>query len=106
MYLKAKYPYIQDLKLEYNTDKTTPHIYLALIRIKKAYRNNGYGSIVLNELIRYATDNNIEVWLYATNIYGSELQRLFAFYLKHGFIMTNKKEGRLKYKPQNVLQSV
>jgi len=106
-YLKRKYlGKIQDLKLEYNTDHKLPHIYLSLIRIKKLYRSQGIGSLVLKDLLRYADDNNIEVWLYATNIYGSDLERLYQFYLKHGFIMTNKKDGRFKYKCKKILQSV
>jgi len=106
MYLKnKKYSgIIQDLKLEYNTDQKTPHIYLAMIRIRKLYRSQGYGSLVLKDLLRYADDNNIEVWLYATNIYGSDLERLYAFYMKHGFIMTNKKDGRFLYKCKKVLE--
>jgi GNAT superfamily N-acetyltransferase len=106
-YLKRKYPdKIQDLKLEYNTDYKKPHIYLSLIRIKRLYRRQGIGSKVLRELRRLADHHQIEIWLFATNIYGSDLDRLYSFYLKQGFTMTNKKDGRFKYKPKKVLQSM
>jgi len=106
-YLKRKYlGKIQDLKLEYNTDYNQPHIYLSLIRIKKAYRSQGIGSKVMHDLQRFADYHQIEIWLYATNIYGSDLERLYQFYLKHGYIMTNKKDGRFKYKLKKVLQFV
>jgi GNAT superfamily N-acetyltransferase len=108
MYLKTKkyLGKIQNLKLEYNTDKKTPHIYLSLIQIKKMYRCQGYGSLVMQDIIDFADDQQIEIRLYATNIYGSDLQRLYAFYLKFGFIMTNKRNGRFKYKCKKVLQEV
>lgn len=99
--LKLKYP-IQDLKLQYEEDKR-PHIYLSLIRIRRMYRCQGIGSMVMSEVLKFADENQIEVWLYATNIYGSDLQRLYNFYLKQGFQMTNKKDGRFKYKPKKVL---
>ena len=109
LYLKRKYlGKIQDLKLEYNTDNKTPHIYLSLIRIKKPFRSQGIGSEVMTDLKRFADYHQIEIWLYATNIYGSDLERLYQFYLKHGFTMTNKKDGRFKYilKSQQHLLSV
>jgi hypothetical protein len=38
--------------------------------------------------------------LYATNIYGSELRRLYAFYRKHGFVLiNNNKDGNFVYRP-------
>lgn len=106
-YLKRKYlNKIQDLKLEYNTDYRKPHIYLSLIRIKRLYRRQGVGSMVMSDLLRFADYHQIEIWLYATNIYGSDLERLYSFYLKQGFQMTNKKDGRFKYKPKKVLLSM
>lgn len=106
-YLKRKYlGKIQDLKLEYNTDYKRPHIYLSLIRIKRLYRRQGIGSKVMRDLRRFADHYQIEIWLYATNIYGTDLEHLYTFYLKQGFQMTNKKDGRFKYKYKKVLQSV
>jgi GNAT superfamily N-acetyltransferase len=106
MYLKTKkyLGIIQKLKLEYNTDKKTPHIYLALIQIKKAYQHQGYGSLIMQDIIDFANVHEIEVWLYATNIYGSDLERLCDFYLKFGFVLYNKKDKRFKYKPKKILQ--
>jgi len=107
-YLKKRkyFGIIQNLKLEYNTDKKTPHIYLSLIQIKKIYRCQGYGSRVMQDIIEFAENNQIEIWLYATNIFGSDLERLYAFYLKLGFILYNKKDGKFKYVPQKNLQEV
>lgn len=106
MYLKnKKYPgIVQDLKLEYNDDRNPPHIYLALIRIKKKYRGMGYGSKILKRIIKFAEKHEIDIRLYATNIYGSDLDRLYQFYMNHGFVLTNKKDGRFLYKYTNILQ--
>lgn len=106
LYLKKKkyFGIVQNLKLEYNTDKKTPHIYLSLIQIKKMYRCQGYGSKVLKDIIDFANVHQIWIWLYATNLYGSDLQRLCEFYLKFGFVLYNKKDKRFKYKPKKILQ--
>lgn len=108
IYLKKKkyFGIIQNLKLEYNTDKKTPHIYLSLIQIKKAYQRQGYGSRVMQDIINFANVHKIEVWLYATNIYGSDLEGLYRFYMKHGFVLYNKKDGKFKYTPENILKSL
>jgi GNAT superfamily N-acetyltransferase len=108
LYLKKKkyLGIIQNLKLEYNTDKKTPHIYLSLIQIKKIYRCQGYGSLVMQDIIDFANIHQLEIWLYATNIYGSDLERLYQFYMKLGFVLYNKKDGRFKYIPENILKPV
>lgn len=109
MYLKkGKYlGKILDLKLDYNTDHGEPHIYLGLIKIKKAYRCQGYGSLVLRDIINFANVHQINIQLYATNVYGSDLERLYAFYIKHGFILMNEKEGYFLYNNvQNTLKSM
>lgn len=90
---------IQDLKLEYNNDEC-PYIYLVLIKIKKSQRGKGYGSAVLSDILNFADENQIEIRLYATNIYGADLRRLYGFYRKHGLVLIkNNNDGKFVYRP-------
>ena len=99
---KVKYKNVlQDLKLEYNTDEEQPFIYLSLIKIKKSCQCQGYGSAVMSDIINLADKKQLEIHLYATNIYGSELRRLYGFYRKHGFtLINNNKDGKFVYRPK------
>jgi GNAT superfamily N-acetyltransferase len=98
---KVKYKNVlQSLTLEYNTDQAIPYIYLGLIKIKPSQQNKGYGSSVLSDIIKLADREQLEVRLYATNIYGAELKRLYGFYRKHGFVLIhNNKDGNFIYRP-------
>jgi GNAT superfamily N-acetyltransferase len=93
---------IQDLKLEYCYDNgEPPYIYLALVQIKKSQRNLGYGSAVLSDIINFADEHQIEIRLYATNIYGADLRRLYGFYRKHGLVLIkNNNDGKFVYRPK------
>jgi GNAT superfamily N-acetyltransferase len=98
---KVKYKNVlQSLTLEYNTDQAIPYIYLGLIKIKKSQQCQGYGSAVMSDVLKLADQEQLEIRLYATNIYGSELRRLYAFYRKHGFVLiNNNKDGNFVYRP-------
>lgn len=86
---------VQDVKLEHCTDiddnnlnKGDHHIILRIIRIRKSQRNKGYGSIVLKDIISLANSYNVRIVLYASEKYGSELNGLYKFYEKHGFVQS------------------
>jgi ribosomal protein S18 acetylase RimI-like enzyme len=93
---------IKDLKIEYCCDdKLGKYIYLTLITIKKSQRCKGYGSYVISEIIKIADEFKTDVVLFATNIYGSELNRLVEFYRKHGFSSIKNDFGEyMKYSPK------
>jgi len=99
---KVKYPSIlQDLKLEYNTDEECPFIYLGLIKIRKSQRHKGYGSLIMSDIIKLADDCQIEIRLYAADIYGTDLPALYRFYRKHGFVLIkNNNDGKFVYRPK------
>ncbi len=91
---------IQDLKLEYCTDDGN-YIYLVLIKIKKSQRKKGYGSAVLSDIVQLADKYNVHIKLYATNIYGTELNVLYELYKKHGFfLIKNENDGYMVYLPK------
>jgi len=99
-----KYKYkniIQDLQLDYCTDEHGDYIQLTNIRIKKSQMNNGYGSAIMSILIKVADEHNVRIKLWVTNIFRSDLKRLFAFYHKHGFVLdTTQQEGNMTYYPE------
>jgi len=98
---------IQDLKLEYCEDNQGDYIYLVLINIKKSQRRLGYGSIVLNEVIKIADLHNVRIRLWATDAYGSELKRLYGFYRRHGFItVKNTINGHMQYNPNKLVKII
>lgn len=104
---KDKYKNIvQELKLEHCTDEHGDYIYLVCIKIKKSQKEKGYGTAALSEVIDLADRYNVRVVLYATNIFGAELKRLYGFYLKQGFVLikTNN-DGKMIYFPRVVTKS-
>lgn len=91
---------VQELKLEYCTDADGRYIYLVLINIKKSKRNAGYGSLIMSDLTQFANNHNVRIKLWATNIYGSDLNRLYGFYEKHGFVLIKtENDGNMIYYP-------
>jgi len=86
--LKKKYKNIlQDFNLECTNDEHGMYITLILIKIKKSQIGKGYGSAVMYELSAFADLHNVRIRLYLTNLYGTDLKALYAFYGKHGFVL-------------------
>jgi GNAT superfamily N-acetyltransferase len=100
---------IQNIKLEHCTDKDEnnpndgdEHIILRLIQIRKSQRNKGYGSIVLKDIVKLAKINNVRIILYASEKYGSQIDRLYKFYQKHNFVLIeNDADKKMIYYPTN-----
>ena len=94
---------LEDLKLVYNDDDDEcPYIYLEIIKIKKKYRSQGYGSAVLQQIVQFADEHNVQIELYATNIFGIDLKVLYKFYRKNGFVLVkNNKDGKFIYRPKH-----
>lgn len=108
-YLKKKYKnIIQDYNLFAEIDDDGMYIKLNLIKIKKSQRGKGYGSLVMYELCALADLYHVRVKLYCTNLYGSDLKALYAFYGKHGFVLIkNENIGEMLYYPvKNILLNV
>jgi GNAT superfamily N-acetyltransferase len=87
------------LKLEYCTDENgTVYIHLNIIKIKKPFQCKGYGSLIMSDIIRFANDHNVKIELYASVIFGSELQRLYRFYERLGFVkIANDTDHKMVY---------
>jgi N-acetylglutamate synthase-like GNAT family acetyltransferase len=88
--IKTKYKsIIKELKLEHCTDDS---ISLNVLRIKDSQQNKGYGNAVMSDIVQLADEHNVRIKLFATNLWGAELKRLYGFYEKHGFVLI-KTEG-------------
>jgi len=86
-YLKKKYTNkILELRLDHCTDEYGEYIYLKCIIIKLSQQSKGYGSAIMYDLVKLADDCNVRIVLVVTNMFGSDLTRLYGFYRKHGFI--------------------
>ena len=108
-YLRNKYKnIIKQIELDECTDEEGRwYIYLVNITIKKSQRNKGYGSAVMSEITALADKYNVRIRLYATNIFGAELKRLYGFYRKHGFILIKKcNDGEMMYYPRKTKKKV
>ena len=89
---------IQKLEVQYVTNEpmSEPYIYLVEIKIKPMYRNQGYGRKVMKRLAGFADKHNETIILFATNIFGSDLTRLYKFYRGFGFRLQKKdNDGRM-----------
>lgn len=94
---------IQNLNIECKEDERGLYVDLILIKIKKSQRSKGYGSAVLYEIIKLANTYNVRVKLWVTNVFGSDLKRLFEFYEKHGFIIQIESlPGNMIYYPKKI----
>ena len=91
--IKTKYKNkIQELKLEHCTDADGNYINLNVIRVKTSQQNKGYGNSIMNDIVLLADSHNVRIRLFATNLFGAELKRLYAFYKKHGFVLIKSEE--------------
>ena len=106
--IKNKYKNVlKELTLEHCTDDTGELIQINCIQIKKSQRSKGYGSAVMSEIVQLADNHNVRIRLYATDIFGAELKRLYGFYEKHGFVLIkNDNDGHMIYYPKKTKKKV
>jgi ribosomal protein S18 acetylase RimI-like enzyme len=77
---------LHEVKLEHNTDDDgTIYVHLNVIKIKKPERNLGWGTKIMSDIVKFADEQNVRIELYASNIFGSNTERLFEFYERQGF---------------------
>jgi hypothetical protein len=76
----------------------TIYIYLISIKIKESQKLKGWGSVIISNIIQLADEYNVRIKLWITNIYGSDLKRLYSFYRKFGFVLIkNINDGYMIY---------
>ncbi len=82
-------------------------INLSLIRIKKKLKISGLGTQILNKFCETADKYGIELNLFATDIYGSDLERLMNFYKKFGFeYVVNDEDNKMIRQSKNINESL
>lgn len=96
--IKTKYKnIIKELNLEYLIDEEDiGYMYLVTIRIKRSQQNKGYGNAVMSDIIQLADNYNVRLHLFATNLFGSDLKRLYTFYKKLGFVLIKNDDKNIK----------
>jgi len=82
--IRAKYKDILDRIFIFNHDGW---IELSIIRINPTFKNKGYGTRIMQDIIEYADDNNIIITLTPSTDFGSNENRLTQFYKRFGFVM-------------------
>lgn len=95
---KIKYNNVlHEVKLEHNTDDDgTVYVHLNVIKIKKPQRNLGWGTIIMKDIVQFADEQNVRLELYASNIFGSDTERLYGFYQRQGFSrIIDDKDGKM-----------
>jgi hypothetical protein len=56
----------------------------------------------MSDILRFADEYNVRLELYASNAFGSSMERLYRFYGEQGFIwVTGDKDGKMIRKAQN-----
>jgi GNAT superfamily N-acetyltransferase len=96
---------IEELQFEYVDDEpdSEPYLYLILIKIKKKYRNQGYGAIIMEEIVQFADEHNETIILFASTLFGSELKRLYKFYRQFGFVLKrNEDDNKMVREPNKI----
>ena len=94
---------IEDLKLEHCTDEEGEYIYLICIKIKKSQRQQGYGSLIISDIVQLADNHNVRIKLWMTNVFGISVKVLYEYYKKHGFVLIKKEnDGHMVYFPQKL----
>lgn len=83
-----KYPQIDFIWISGNSGK----IFISQINIKKEFRNMGFGSKIMKELIQYADKTKSSLYLTPDDSFGSSYSRLVKFYKSFGFVMNKGKQ--------------
>lgn len=98
--VKTKYKNkIQKLKIDYIDDT----MYIKSFLIKKNVRNKGFGSAVINFLIKIADAYNVRIKFDTF----TNLKRLQTFYIKNGFaLIKNNGNCHLMYYPKNIKEKL
>lgn len=102
---KVKYPgVLHEIKLEHCTDADgCIYIHLNTIKIKTPERNQGWGTLVMSDILKFADTQNVRVELYASVIFGSDIQRLLEFYERLGFTkITDDKDNKMYRLPRKL----
>ena len=86
--LKEKYP---DIKFELYSREKDMSVLLTGFIVPFKLRNTGIGSKFMEDLIKIADENGYKIKLSPSNLYGGNVNRLFDFYGRFGFVRNKGK---------------
>lgn len=78
-----------DIKVEMVMDKYDGYVEIEQIIVPEEKRNSGFGTMIMSMITNYADKNNMKIFLIASDILGSNFDRLVDFYRRFGFKITN-----------------
>ena len=87
---------LQEIHLEFVDNGKGQYISFNVLNINKHYRNIGFGSKILNEVCKFANEQNVRIELMPTNLFGANVKRLIKFCNHHGFLLIG---DRMIYMP-------
>ncbi len=92
--LEDKWNYISDrlyregVSIKINLAKKDNKLSIILMDIKSSI--SGMGTKGMLELLKFADENKLNIWLLTSSNYGSDMDRLVEFYERFGFTKVNK----------------
>jgi predicted GNAT family acetyltransferase len=81
--LKEKYP---DIKFALYSKEKDMTVLLTRFMVPFKLRNTGIGTKFMEDLIKIADENGYKIKLSPSNTYGGNVNRLFDFYSRFGFV--------------------
>lgn len=82
-----------DGKVSFVIKEFGKRIDLELLMVEEGYRQQGYGTTFLSLLCALADATHKTIHLFPTSEFGSDFDRLVAFYERFGFIIDEEKRG-------------
>lgn len=83
--LEVKYSDVLDKIWVFQHEKPVRYLELNVIKIKTEFKNQGWGSKILNDICVYADENSMILSLTPSDTYGSSVNKLKSFYKKFQF---------------------
>lgn len=93
--LKEKYP---DIRFELYTKEKDKSVMLTGFIVPYKMRNTGIGTRFMNDLIDIADENGYKIKLSPSSSYGGNLNRLYDFYSRFGFVRNKGKNKDFSHK--------
>lgn len=95
--LKAKYPDLSLMLVYYDEERYgRPTIEISSIIISN--RGRGIGSAVMQDIVKYADDEGYQLILNASDSYGGDVDNLYKFYERFGFVKNMGDNANLNFK--------
>ena len=93
--LKTKYP---DIRFELYTKDKDKSVLLTGFIVPYKLRNTGIGTNFMNDLVKIADETGYKIKLSPSSSYGGNVNRLYDFYSRFGFVRNKGKNRDFSHK--------